>query len=1373
MDSILSFLDGEMLELFTPPDVMKNLDSSSKALYFSRPSQNSIDALKSIIKDAPEADFYHIGKFQPPQMLQMPEGDPKEVPWQLPYTEIDLCSLHESNELMVSSELNPFSNDISEATWKKTIEQDFAPTSDKKEKKAQMKEWKNKIRIENEIVMNKTFQAMNIVEIKGATENHVYDRHGVYECIGTQIERTGFLVSEKHGEYELGADEDRDLEDDEESEESEDDEYQEKKKQQLQKKKKTDEKDSVQDDDDYTNPKGLKMKKKKRTVNPELPLIPEELRNIAEDFLYSSETVDRYADDPDAIEWRSQNLEKKYIIKADDRIKDYKKLLKECGNNRDLAVIKYGNFKIFTNVKRLSDWDTKFKEILNTAFPLKSANGGLGKKKSLGIRKAGPSGTYRWSLNTTVQNFLAHYVTVFYDTVKMMDEEITYEEVDQVSLCIFYFYFQGLRSFSVKDPYPPPANLLQDYILNKTRRTLSMIFQDFSKFEKYVEMQENRIIEFAGTCNRCEEGLKYFNTQDENSEDKVENILCFIRWGVSEFMGKLTTRVALQETFRNMLEKTKISSPSDGDGFFQTMVSKDGLKEFELCFKEFFKDDATYADHPFNMRDILATFQVIEIADVGGKYRNEIKKFKREEAQGILDVKILKLFMKRERAEKAGETENTKRNKDKKKTTPNQESTEKTTKKTTKKTQQEGGGGVDVTTEEDKAMADIARKTQKLHDIKFRSTDRLNMDDAVLCMIVTSKDMWFKGILPGFNQSVKYDMKLFSNVDCKENDLFPRINTDHEETIFDYGHVEYTFDVDFKSPSWKDETIIGSIEYEYKLLFLMYKIYKAMIPQFYASDISEVGRYKNEKQENIMDLFLTRLGKYGWMSAVIVSRVRRQLKEVSKISKNQIETWGKDEKDEKKKLKEKNEKRLAEGKSEIPKKEKGKREKLWDFLKLAQECLIKLIALFDECNCGPRGFPVWTSLFFVEKYSVLLGQYRIDTMADLSMLVANIGELLNAMDTKEEEGQSHLYQPTKFRAMLLPVLKDFLAPNNWNKKFATNSLQKAFGTVPIYRELVNEANLYVSPWYTSKEDNFLQNKRWALQVLANDTYAGKEKYRGKYMLISKEDYKFDQDWAHPYRWAVNGMKDSSMWFMGGFSLSGLSPQNQDRFTERTAAEKINLITKGILATSRVVGLLCLQICDVSCSFSAADTDQNGVSILNVLLPDILNAGVINAGVINEEYEAKIGGVPDILRELNKTHEFCKGRGNNSASIWKIGLGKTKLEWNGEQHPIKIYSEAFDRLDYIMSKVIPLFMNEIKTVLCEKTVVKLCNKIWKPEESWLKLVPNFMKTIRTTTYTLGGNDTNIVEPEHEELVKSIIECLVTMNDIKEEFQQHAR
>jgi hypothetical protein len=168
--------------------------------------------------------------------------------------------------------------------------------------------------------------------------------------------------------------------------------------------------------------------------------------------------------------------------------------------------------------------------------------------------------------------------------------------------------------------------------------------------------------------------------------------------------------------------------------------------------------------------------------------------------------------------------------------------------------------------------------------------------------------------------------------------------------------------------------------------------------------------------------------------------------------------------------------------------------------------------------------------------------------------------------------------------------------------------------------------------------------------------------------------------------------------------------------------------------------------------------------VNNLLPEIRNAGVIN-----EEFAAKIREVPNILKELNKTQNFCKGKGN----IWKIGFGKTEVTWNGEQHPIKIYSEAFDRLGYIVTEVIPLFMNEIKTILCEKTVVKVCNQVWTPEESWLKLVPDFMDTIHTRTYTFGGNDNDTVGPGHEKLVQSIIECLMTMNDIKKEFQKHAR
>jgi hypothetical protein len=627
-------------------------------------------------------------------------------------------------------------------------------------------------------------------------------------------------------------------------------------------------------------------------------------------------------------------------------------------------------------------------------------------------------------------------------------------------------------------------------------------------------------------------------------------------------------------------------------------------------------------------------------------------------------------------------------------------------------------------------------------------------------MELTSNDLWFKGILPGYNPSVEYEnMDQFSNVDFNENDLFPRFNLD-PATIFDYGRIDYAYDVDDESKYWTYEKNIGSIEYESNLLFLMYDIYKEMIPQFFSSDISEGFHHKNDK-ENTMDLFLTRLCKYQWMSAVLVHRVRRQLKEVSKISKNQLDEWGKEEMVQKEKLIEKNKKRLATGKKEILRK-KGRKEKLWEFLKLAQECLRKLITLFDKCNCGPLGFPVWTSLFFQKEYSVLLGQYRINTMADLWMLIANVGELLESMNMKNLPPYTLRMKMSEF----IPpsILEEFLDPKNWNEKFTTTGLQMVYGTVPINRALVDEASLYVSPWYTSKEDNFLQNKRWALQILANDTYAGKENYHGKYMLISKQDYEFDQYWAHPYKWAVKGTKDASMWFMGGFSLSGLSEQATGTFTETTAADKINLITKGILATSSVVGLLCLQICDVSCSFSATEANQNSLYIVNNLLPEIRNAGVIN-----EEFAAKIREVPNILKELNKTQNFCKGKGN----IWKIGFGKTEVTWNGEQHPIKIYSEAFDRLGYIVTEVIPLFMNEIKTILCEKTVVKVCNQVWTPEESWLKLVPDFMDTIHTRTYTFGGNDNDTVGPGHEKLVQSIIECLMTMNDIKKEFQKHAR
>jgi hypothetical protein len=127
-------------------------------------------------------------------------------------------------------------------------------------------------------------------------------------------------------------------------------------------------------------------------------------------------------------------------------------------------------------------------------------------------------------------------------------------------------------------------------------------------------------------------------------------------------------------------------------------------------------------------------------------------------------------------------------------------------------------------------------------------------------------------------------------------------------------------------------------------------------------------------------------------------------------------------------------------------------------------------------------------------------------MADLWMLIANVGELLESMNMKNLPPYTLRMKMSEF----IPpsILEEFLDPKNWNEKFTTTGLQMVYGTVPINRALVDEASLYVSPWYTSKEDNFLQNKRWALQILANDTYAGKENYHGKYMLISKQDYEF-------------------------------------------------------------------------------------------------------------------------------------------------------------------------------------------------------------------------------------------------------------------------
>jgi hypothetical protein len=184
--------------------------------------------------------------------------------------------------------------------------------------------------------------------------------------------------------------------------------------------------------------------------------------------------------------------------------------------------------------------------------------------------------------------------------------------------------------------------LVQYHISNTIRQDLSFIFQDFNKFERYVHLQTTRIIdEFKITCDSCKEALAYFDTDKANDNHKnlVEYFFHVIQWGVSKFMGSLTTRAALQDTFRGMLMTAKISSPGDNDDFFRTMVSEEGLKEFELCFKEFFNDDATYADHPFKMRDILATFQTIEISK-SGNYKKEMKQWKMEEEQGILDDKI-------------------------------------------------------------------------------------------------------------------------------------------------------------------------------------------------------------------------------------------------------------------------------------------------------------------------------------------------------------------------------------------------------------------------------------------------------------------------------------------------------------------------------------------------------------------------------------------------------------------------------------------------------------------------------------------------------------------------------------------------------------
>jgi hypothetical protein len=402
------------------------LDSSNKTSYFSRPSEESIKALNDISVDIPEDELYRIGNCPPPQMW-IPDTDPKEVPLRLPYTEIDICSLRESKGVIASDAMKTHTNDISASTWKKIRKMDRKIFSDKKEKEKYEEEWRQKIKSDNAIIMNKTFQAMNIVEILGAREKHVYDPDHVYDCIGSQIERTGFLVSEKHGEDEMGAKEEYDLEDESsESEEDLDDDDEDHKKEKNKKKKNVGtKKEEEQMDEGYEHPKGMKKREKKPAVDQDLPLIPKSLRDIAEEFLYPSET------DAQAIQWRSEDPGAKYVIDDDDRIIEYKELLSKHGGNVDLVVIKYGNLKIFTNIKLLLEWDETLKTLLNRYFPLMRVKMSLG--AGVWKRKPGPKGTYSWSLKPDIKSLLEEYVKIVNDTVEMFDTEITYEEMDQVS----------------------------------------------------------------------------------------------------------------------------------------------------------------------------------------------------------------------------------------------------------------------------------------------------------------------------------------------------------------------------------------------------------------------------------------------------------------------------------------------------------------------------------------------------------------------------------------------------------------------------------------------------------------------------------------------------------------------------------------------------------------------------------------------------------------------------------------------------------------------------------------------------------------------------------------------------------------------------